>query len=143
MARSEKIDPTPGTPRTVHHTAAVLIGAAVGVTAAPVPVVPQIIAVVLFLAAGAGVLLGHPYRRAVTAAVAACDDPAGIRVRQVLPLIPLVLALLALLRIHPANWVIAVIVWGVAAAFTWEMIPRIDGTKELGDIAATRARRDR
>ncbi|MDN6439742.1 MAG: hypothetical protein L0K27_09760 [Corynebacterium nuruki] len=143
MARSEKIDPTPGTPRTVHHTAAVLIGAAVGVTAAPVPVVPQIIAVVLFLAAGAGVRHGHPKPRPGTPPVAASGPPPRIRVRQVLPLIPLVLALLALLRIHPANWVIAVIVWGVAAAFTWEMIPRIDGTKELGDIAATRARRDR
>lgn len=143
MARSEKTDPTPVTPRTVHHTAAVLIGAAAGVTATPVPVVYQIIAVVLFLAAGTGVLAGHPYRRAVTAAVEASDDPTGIRVRQALPLIPLALALLALLRIHPANWVIAVIVWGVAAAFTWQMIPHIDGTKELGDIAATRARRDR
>jgi hypothetical protein len=141
MARSEKTDLTPETPRQVRHTAAVTIGAAVGVTAAPLPPLVQVIALVVLLGAGTLVIFSHPYRRKVAAAVEARGDVYSTRVKQIVPLFPLWLALMVLIGVRPANWVIAVIVWGVAAAFTWQMVPRIDGTKELEEIAAAEARR--
>lgn len=142
MARSEKIDLTPETPRTVRNAAAVLIGAAVGVTATPMSPILQILGLVVFLGAGTMLIFSHPYRRSVAAAVEARGDAYGTRVKQIIPLFPLWLALMLLIGIHPGNWIIAVIVWAVAAAFTWQMVPRIDGTKELEEIAAAEARRD-
>lgn len=94
----------------------------------------------VFLAAGLLWLFSHPYRRDVRAAVEARGDRYTTRVKQVVPLFPIWLALMLVPAFEFGNWAIAVIAWAVAGVYAWQVVPRIDGTRELEDLAAVDAR---
>lgn len=96
---------------------------------------------VVFLGAGLAWLFSHPYRRDVRAAVEANGQRYTTRVKQIVPLFPVWLALMLLPPFQIDNWAIAVLVWIVAGAYIWQVTPRLDGTRELEEIAAAKARK--
>lgn len=146
MARSTKpsgnhpVNPTPVTPRPLRAGAAVLIGAGVGALATPLSTGFRVVLMLVFLAAGLLWLFSHPYRRDVRAAVEARGDRYTTRIKQVVPLFPIWLALMLVPAFEFGNWAIAVIAWAVAGVYAWQVVPRIDGTRELEDLAAVDAR---
>lgn len=146
MARSTKpsgnhpVNPTPVTPRPLRAGAAVLIGAGVGALATPLSTGFRVVLMLVSLAAGLLWLFSHPYRRDVRAAVEARGDRYTTRIKQVVPLFPIWLALMLVPAFEFGNWAIAVIAWAVAGVYAWQVVPRIDGTRELEDLAAVDAR---
>lgn len=141
MARSETpsgtdhVNPTPVTPRALRAGVAVLMGAGVGALATPLPTGIRVILMLVLLAAGLLCLFSHPYRHDVRAAVEARGDRYTTRIKQVVPLFPIWLALMLVPGFEFDNWAIAVITWVVAGVYTWQVVPRIDGTRELEDLA--------
>ena len=146
MARSTKpsgkhpVNPTPVTPRPLRAGVAILIGAGVGTLATPLSTGFRVVLMLAFLAAGLLWLFSHPYRRDVRAAVEARGDRYTTRIKQVVPLFPIWLALMLVPAFEFGNWAIAVIAWAVAGVYAWQVVPRIDGTRELEDLAAVDAR---
>lgn len=146
MARSTNspgahpVNPTPETPAAVRAGVAVLIGAGVGGLAAPLSTGMRIVLMMGFLAVGLLWLFSHPYRRDVRAAVEARGDRYTTRIKQVVPLFPVWLALMLVPAFEFNNWAIALVVWILAGAYVWAITPRLDGTRELADLAAAEAR---
>ncbi|MGO1949948.1 MAG: hypothetical protein ACTH1D_09950 [Mycobacteriaceae bacterium] len=140
MASSDSINMTPETPRQVRAGSAVLIGAGVGALATPLPVGFRVIMLVVFVGAGLLWIFSHPYRRDVRAAVEARGDRYTTRIKQVIPLFPIWLALMLVPAFQFDHWAIAVIAWAVAGVYTWQVVPRMDGTRELEEIARAEAR---
>ncbi|WP_420099741.1 hypothetical protein [Corynebacterium sp.] len=146
MARStdptgtHPVHPTPVTPRPLRAGVAALIGAGVGALATPTSTGVRVVLMLVLLAAGLLWLFSHPYRRDVRAAVEARGDRYTTRIKQVVPLFPVWLALMLIPAFQFDNWAIAVIVWAVAGVYTWQIVPRLDGTRELEDLAAVDAR---
>jgi hypothetical protein len=136
----DPVNPTPVTPRPLRAGVAVLIGAGVGALATPLPTGVRVVLMLVFLAAGLLSLFSHPYRRDVRDAVEARGDRYTTRIKQVVPLFPVWLALMLVPAFEFDNWAVAVIVWAVAGVYAWQVIPRLDGTRELEDIAAAEAR---
>lgn len=133
---SSAVNPTPETPRPVRIGAAMLMGVGVGALATPISTTMRVILLVVFIGAGLLYIFGHPYRRDVRAAVEARGDRYTTRVKQIIPLFPIWLALMLLPPFQFDNWAVAILVWIVAGAYTWQVIPRIDGTRELEELAA-------
>ncbi|MDN6386094.1 MAG: hypothetical protein L0J86_00180, partial [Corynebacterium sp.] len=114
---------------------AALIGAGVGALATPLPTGVRVVLMLVFLAAGLLCLFSHPYSHHVRAAVEARGDRYTTRIKQVVPLFPIWLALMLVPGFQFNNWAIAVIAWAIAGVYTWQVVPRIDGTRELEDLA--------
>ncbi|KAB3522910.1 hypothetical protein GC425_03905 [Corynebacterium sp. zg254] len=127
--------PTPTTPQPVRVGSAALLGLAVAATAAPVGVGFKMIALTLTAAAALLLIFNHPYRRDVRAAVEARGATYRTSANQVMPLLPLWLALMALPTVHfnstTAAWVTAGVVYLLAAGYSYLVIPHIDGTAHL------------
>jgi hypothetical protein len=139
-SHDDSVNLTPVTPRPLRAGVAVLIGAGVGALATPLPTGVRVVLMLVFLAAGLLWLFSHPYRRDVRDAVEARGDRYTTRVKQVVPLFPVWLALMLVPAFEFDNWAVAVIVWAVAGVYAWQVVPRLDGTRELEDIAAAEAR---
>lgn len=138
---SPAVNPTPETPRPVRAGAAALMGVGVGALATPLPPGIRVALMVVFLGAGLAWLFSHPYRRDIRAAVEANGQRYTTRVKQIVPLFPVWLALMLLPPFQIDNWAIAVLVWIVAGAYIWQVTSRLDGTRELEEIAAAKARK--
>lgn len=137
------VDPppeTPETPSTLRIGVAILIGAGVGALAAPLSTEMRVVLMLGFLAAGLLWLFSHPYRRDVRATVEARGDRYTTRIKQVVPLFPVWLALMLVPAFEFNNWAISVVAWVLAGAYAWLVVPRLDGTRELADLAAVEAR---
>ncbi|HJC85421.1 MAG TPA: hypothetical protein H9751_07745 [Candidatus Corynebacterium faecigallinarum] len=117
------------------------MGVGVGALATPLPTGIRVALMVVFLGAGLAWLFSHPYRRDVRAAVEANGQRYTTRVKQIVPLFPVWLALMLLPPFQIDNWAIAVLVWIVAGAYIWQVTPRLDGTRELEEIVAAKARK--
>lgn len=147
MARSENpsdnqpVSSLPETPRPLRAGVAALIGGGVGALATPLPLEIRVILMVVFLAGGLLWMFSHPYRRDVRAAVEARGDRYTTRIKQVIPLFPVWLGLMLVPGFQFNNWGIAVVIWIVAGVYTWQVVPRLDGTREIADYAKLDARR--
>lgn len=124
--------PTPpvAAPTYVRAITAALLGLGVAAMAAPLA---NGFKVVILIVAVAGALLmtfNHPYRRQVREAVEARGERYSTSWNQVLPLFPLWLALMSL-PIIKGNWIFALVVWGIAAAYSWVVHPHLDGTRHI------------
>ncbi|WP_312097149.1 hypothetical protein [Corynebacterium dentalis] len=121
-------------PTPVRAATSILLGLAVAVMAMPIPNGFKVIGLVVCVAAGLMVTFSHPYRRRVRAAVEERNEKYTTTISQVLPLFPLWLALMVL-PIITGSWVLAAIVWVIAAAYAWFVHPQLDGTAHIRPLA--------
>lgn len=118
-------------PVRVRAISSVLFGLAVGIMAGPIA--PGIQVVVLVLCVGAALLLTfiHPYRRKVREEVEKRGERYRTSVAQVMPLFPLWIGLMTLPMLSTRSWLLVVIFWAIAGAYTWFVYHHIDGTAHI------------
>ena len=132
MAKSTSSTPSsPVTiPPIVRVGGAILLGAAVAITAAPL--IPAVQAGGMILLAGAAFLLlfSHPYRRDVRAEYEARGLDYKISVQRMIPLFPDWLALM-ILPVTGGRFLIVIAAFIIATAYNYLVIPRIAGLSEI------------
>lgn len=126
--------PIVAAPTSVRAATSVLMGLAVAAMAMPIPNGFKVVGLLICAAAALLVTFSHPYRRRVREAVEQRNEKYTTSWAQFLPLFPLWLALMVL-PIVAGSWVIAAIVFVVAAGYTWLIHPQIDGTAHIRPIS--------
>ena len=120
-------------PTPVRATTSLLLGLAVAIMAMPIATGIKLIGLLLSVAIALLVTFNHPYRREVRKAVEVRNEKYTTSFTQVLPLFPLWLALMVL-PIMASSWVLAGIVFVIAAGYTWLVHPQLDGTAHIRPI---------
>lgn len=126
--------PVPDTPTELRIGASVLFGLGVGALATPLDRTVQAALLVGFLGAGLLWIFSHPYRTDVRKAVESRGHRYTTRFSQLVPLLPLWLALMLVPGLELDNWFAGVGVAVVAAVYSWLIVPFIDGTKNAGKL---------
>ena len=137
-ARKRKITPAPApvpdTPVGLRAGTALLLGLGVGALATPLDRTVQAALLVGFLGAGLLWLFSHPYRADVRKAVESRGHRYSVRFSQLVPLLPLWLALMLVPGLELDNWLTGAGVTVVAAAYSWLVVPVVDGTRNAAQL---------
>lgn len=132
-ARKRKVTPTPApvpdTPTELRIGVAALFGLGVGALATPLDRTVQAALLIGFLGAGLLWIFSHPYRRDVRTAVESRGHRYATKFSQLIPLLPLWFALMLVPGFELDNWFAGLGIAVVGAAYSWLIIPFIDGTK--------------
>jgi hypothetical protein len=140
-ARKRKVTPTPApvpdTPTELRIGAAALFGLGVGALATPLDRTVQAALLIGFLGAGLLWIFSHPYRRDVRKAVESRGHRYTTKFSQLIPLLPLWLALMLVPGFELGNWFAGLGIAVVGAAYSWLIIPFIDGTRNAEKLPVT------